>query len=240
MEKQSKNKLFKILLAITCIWPVILLLVEHPWNNIYGGYSKSLFPWIAWLITLIDFQACFLLAIFRRSKEEYKGFWHEFRDPYRLTFSILFLVSFFLGPFWIKEYTNDYIDNWAVYLLYLFFSFALHFIPLSALAISLRIPEWLETGSSSSGGYYYSDYSSGYDSYEDPDYDATEGGSWLDDMSMTRNYYGMHGEFDRYDEARRISEDMQQFHSVNPDADLLEHYNWEDVLDAETDGYLDD
>ena len=48
------------------------------------------------------------------------------------------------------------------------------------------------------------------------------------------------GEFDRNDEARRISEDMQQFHRSHPDADLSDHYGWEDVLDAETDDYLDD
>ena len=46
--------------------------------------------------------------------------------------------------------------------------------------------------------------------------------------------------FRQYDESRRISEDIQQFHESHPDADLSDHYNWEDVLDAQTDGYLDD
>ena len=41
-------------------------------------------------------------------------------------------------------------------------------------------------------------------------------------------------------EARRISEDMQQFHRSHPDTDLSDHYSWEDVLDTETDGYLDE
>lgn len=234
------NRLFRILLAVACIWPVILLLVEHPWNSLYGGYSSSLFPWITWLISLIDFQACFLLAIFRRSKEEYKGFWHEFRDPYRLTFSILLLVSFFLAPFWIEEMMNEKIDHWLVYLLCLVISGMLHIVPLVALAIALRIPDWLEKNSSLGGGYYYADLDSNNDSHEDPGHGTTKGESWLDSMSMTKNYYGMHGEFDRNDEARRISEDMQQFHYNHPDADLSDHYYWDDVLDAETDGYLDD
>ena len=43
----------------------------------------------------------------------------------------------------------------------------------------------------------------------------------------------------QYDESRRISEDIQQFHNEHPDADLTDHYSWEDILDAETDGYLD-
>ena len=42
------------------------------------------------------------------------------------------------------------------------------------------------------------------------------------------------------DEARRVSEDMQQFHSNHRDADLTDHYYWDDVLDAETDEYLED
>ena len=46
--------------------------------------------------------------------------------------------------------------------------------------------------------------------------------------------------FREYDESRRRSEDIQQFHRAHPDADLSDHYSWEDILDAETDGYLED
>ena len=49
-------------------------------------------------------------------------------------------------------------------------------------------------------------------------------------------------EWQRYplnDESRRISEDMQQFHLSSPNTDLSDHYYWEDILDAETDRYLD-
>lgn len=63
--------------------------------------------------------------------------------------------------------------------------------------------------------------------------------SLLDYPKISDDYYGMHGEFDLNDESRRISEDIQQFHRSHPDADLSDHYNWEDILDAETDGYLD-
>ena len=46
--------------------------------------------------------------------------------------------------------------------------------------------------------------------------------------------------FRQYDESRRRSEDIEQFHRSHPDADLSDHYDWEDILDAETDGFLDD
>lgn len=64
--------------------------------------------------------------------------------------------------------------------------------------------------------------------------------NWLNSNPITDNYIGKHGELDRYDESRRISEDIQQFSNSNPGADLSDHYHWEDILDAETDGYLDD
>ncbi|MBO4476411.1 MAG: hypothetical protein J5737_06800 [Bacteroidales bacterium] len=62
----------------------------------------------------------------------------------------------------------------------------------------------------------------------------------LEDFDPTRDYYGKHGEFDINDECRRASEDIQGFHYNYPDAELTDHYYWDDVQDAETDGYLDD
>ena len=78
------------------------------------------------------------------------------------------------------------------------------------------------------------DYSHSLRYYDDAD-DSLE-----DDHDMTRDYYGMHGEFDINDESRRVSEDMQGFHDNYPDSDLSDHYYWDDVVDAETDGYLED
>ena len=68
--------------------------------------------------------------------------------------------------------------------------------------------------------------------------------TWLDDVwkggQVSDDYYGHRGEFNLNDEARRVSEDIQQFHRAHPDADLSDHYFWEDILDAETDGYLEE
>ena len=58
-------------------------------------------------------------------------------------------------------------------------------------------------------------------------------------MDPRKDMYGYNGEFDLNDRARRVSEDMQQFHNTFPGTDLTDQYYWEDVLDAETDDYLD-
>ena len=80
------------------------------------------------------------------------------------------------------------------------------------------------------------------DSMPEPVFKRKE--SWLDHVwdgtAGTFDYYGMHGEFDRNDESRRMSEEIQQFHQAHPDADLSEHFFWDDILDAKTDGYLDE
>ena len=64
--------------------------------------------------------------------------------------------------------------------------------------------------------------------------------SIMDYPEISDDFYGKHGEFDLNDESRRVSEDIQQFHRSHPDADLSDHYYWDDILDAETDGYLDE
>lgn len=51
-------------------------------------------------------------------------------------------------------------------------------------------------------------------------------------------YYGMNGEFETNDRSRQVSEDIEQFSNAHPDADVTEHYYWDDVLDAETDDYI--
>ena len=60
--------------------------------------------------------------------------------------------------------------------------------------------------------------------------------NWLFGGKNNSDFFGFHGEFDLNDDARRVSEDIQQFHNSNPDADLSDHYDWADLLDAKTDG----
>lgn len=58
--------------------------------------------------------------------------------------------------------------------------------------------------------------------------------------SMTDNYIGRHGEFDRNDEDRAICEDMFGMRSQNHDADLEAHYGWENKMNYDSDGYADE
>lgn len=55
--------------------------------------------------------------------------------------------------------------------------------------------------------------------------------------SMTSDYIGSHGEFDRNDEDRAYCEDMQQMESCNPDTDLEEQFGWENKLNYDSEGY---
>ena len=64
------------------------------------------------------------------------------------------------------------------------------------------------------------------------------GGS--DIFNMTRDYIGMHGEFDRNDEDRSICEDMFAMRSHDHDADLKSHFGWENKLNYDSDGYKDE
>ena len=124
-----------------------------------------------------------------------------------------------------------YLDN-------LFLSLCMH-IPTLALLL------WVFTGYGGLGG----SVPVVSDKYDLPDPPLPSGSGlwgkkgWLDDVwkggQVSDDFIGHRGEFDLNDEARRVSEDMQQFHNNHPDADLSDHYFWDDVLDAETDDYLD-
>ena len=71
--------------------------------------------------------------------------------------------------------------------------------------------------------------SSGIDTSIDP---AGRKSSWLssNDDEIRRQIYA------QQDEDLSILEDMIQMHSVNPDADLEEHYGWEHKIDYDQDG----
>lgn len=58
--------------------------------------------------------------------------------------------------------------------------------------------------------------------------------------SMTSDYIGSHGEFDRNDEDRANCEDMFGMRAQDHDADIEEHYGWENKLNYDSDGYGDE
>ena len=81
-----------------------------------------------------------------------------------------------------------------------------------------------------------------YADYSDTDSDIIPGpkkgglfsDSSSDDEKIRREIYA------KQDEDLSILEDMIQMHSVNPDADLEEHYGWEHKIDYDQDGDNDD
>ncbi|MCR5548679.1 MAG: hypothetical protein K6F25_08000 [Bacteroidales bacterium] len=82
-------------------------------------------------------------------------------------------------------------------------------------------------------------------SYTPPPVRPSEKTPLSDPMDLYRSSYedpdkAREDVFRQYDESRRISEDIHQFHNANPEADLSDHYYWEDVLDAESNDYLED
>ena len=254
----------RITMLVLWLWPVILLLFIGRWN-IVGKYWGWFLCKIPWLLFAGVMQSWVYLATKKVPQERKELFMIVMVF---LTTASVFLLPFGLAkwdyyttyigyesnfdfqmnPYW------DYGEN-------LLASFIIHFLaPLLPIVVVVGVSEAKgnsDFGASSYSGYSYDD--SERDESMDDDllgaaaatglYYAAKhhhrhSDSWLDNVmrggDISDSFIGHHGEFDRNDEARRISEDIQQFHNAHPDADLSDHYNWEDILDAETDGYLDD
>lgn len=235
-QLRRRRRSFWVALAIVWAWPLVLLLLTYHWELpsiglrllykstwvLFAGITQS------WLIVLLD------------AGRNVRPKWLV---PVLLALSV---ASFFLLPFglgrWEWTYSYSYeLNHYWYYGDNLFLSFFLHLLPF---AFSLGF-----VTDSGPVGFVGSDYRPTYKDWDDSVSRDSGGGfmsgkSWLDDVwnggQVSDSFYGHHGEFDLNDEARRVSEDMQQFRSNHRDADLSDHYYWDDVLDADTDGYLDD
>lgn len=236
-ERSLKGYTTKILVSFAAVWivPLIVLLATFRWHLPAVGvrllykstwvlFAGALLSWFPisfaklpdktlkkWAILLGSLAAASLFLL-----PFGMGHWDYYGSYY----------GFCLNPSWY------YVDN-------LFLSFLLHLFPVG-LVFGLT-----DEGTAGS----LSDSSSWQTDYDQSKMTGTGSGSWggrswLDGVwkggQISDDFYGKHGEFDRNDESRRVSEDMQQFHSSHPGADLSDHYFWDDTLDAETDGYLDD
>ena len=220
-------------MVVVWLWPAAVLLFTFHWHRPCVGLRllcKS--TWVLYAGVLQGWIV--VLTHLREDKHP---------DPRVTVFIILSVISLFALPFGLGrwEYRGDgymgefglstnwyYIDN-------LFLSFMMHLLPVALVVELFRgalVPVDGRPGN--------------IDTSIDPS--PTGSGlwgrkSWLDDVwkggQISDEYFGHRGEFDLNDEARRVSEDMQQFHNSHPDTDLSDHYYWDDVLDAETDDYLD-
>lgn len=244
-QQRRRRRSFWVALAIVWVWPLVLFLFTFHWELpsiglrllcrstwvLFAGITQS------WLVVLLDVR---------------KNARPRWLVPVLLALSV---ASFFLLPFgmgkwdWVLQSNHETNTSYRAYrlaydwdyLMDLFLSIFLHVIPLY-----LSLKALVESGPV---GYVGPDYSPTYKDWDDSVSQDSGGGfmsgkSWLDDVwnggQISDSFYGRHGEFDLNDESRRVSEDMQQFRSNHRDADLSDHYYWDDVLDADTDGYLDD
>jgi len=58
--------------------------------------------------------------------------------------------------------------------------------------------------------------------------------------SMTSDFIGTHGEFDKSDEDRAICEDIFADRAADHDFDIRREYGWEHEMNYDSDGYRDE
>lgn len=220
-------------MAVVWIWPLIVFLGTFHWH--YPCVGLRLLCKSTWVLFAGVAQSwCLLVAVMNRWK---------YVKVLLGVMGILVVPSIFLLPFgMMKPFYLNHMRDWF-YLGNLFLSVVLHigaFVLVSVVAVIAHPEEFPSYGSVGT-----------YDPDPDDELDAVMGAaagammakSLMDSplfKPISDDYYGHRGEFDLNDESRRVSEDIQQFHRAHPDADLSDHYYWDDVLDAETDDYLDD
>lgn len=221
---KTKEFSFWIWMAVVWIWPSVLLLSTFRWYLPCEGLRllcKS--TWVLYAGVLQGWVV--VQAHIRRDRHP---------DPRVVVFLVLSAASWLLLPYGLGRWEYKFSGGYGFVLDWYYFdnlclSTLLH---LPTLAVML----WDFMGYGRLGGFGVS--------IPDDSYKREVPAGWLDGVwkggQASDDFIGHRGEFDLNDEARRVSEDMQQFHHNHPDADLSDHYYWEDVLDADTDGYLEE
>lgn len=229
METKNKDTEFWVLSLI--LWWILIVIWAVAVDRSLPNHGMRLLYKSTWVLFVGAIVEWFVVMLCIREK---RG-----KDPRVIALIVLSVASLFLLPFGLAQwtwqsypkqymvnYSWDYLENFSLSLL-------IHTLPYTSI-VFLLFP-------SLSQGPTPADFKP-MDSMPEPVFKRKE--SWLDHVwdgtAGTFDYYGMHGEFDRNDESRRMSEEIQQFHQAHPDADLSEHFFWDDILDAKTDGYLDE
>ena len=210
------------------VWPLVVLLSTY--NRFYPGLRllyKS-----TWVLFAGMCQTWILVLTDRKQRVRPKWFVPVLVG---LTFASFFLLPFGLGMWEWDTLSQSYslVSSWN-YGDNLYLSFMMHLLYLGFVGL---LADYTNIGYGWSSCYL----SSGVNSYTGSDYweerprQDQAGRGW---PQISDSFYGHRGEFDINDEARRASEDIQQFHNAHPDADLSDHYFWDEILDAETDDYV--
>ena len=229
--KTTHNPLRATLITIWA-WPLVALLIVG--FGVVHGNGLWFLCKSTWVLFAGVIQSYFLFVVSKRWKKNPQKW-------YITVVCVLTLASLLLLPFGLakwdfymkydSQFEPTYVFKMNPLFCYaenIFASMALHLlVPLLPLSI-------IEALTTKNGSSFETGNSSGLRDENNWQDDVWKGGQVSDD------FIGHRGEFDLNDEARRVSEDIQQFHNNHPDADLSDHYYWEDVLDADTDGYLED
>ena len=249
MKEKPKACSLRTTLIVIWVWPLIALLLVGSRDACGSGLwflCKS-----TWVLFAGVMQSIILLTTRKWKKNPQK--WY-IAPLCLLTFVSILLLPFGLAKWdfylvYDSNYNTDYDFRMNPYFFYgenIWLSVTLHFLgPLLPMALIEGLTNdtgaTFRVGSSSCSGSSFTDSYSGGGNCGSGLWGEVTGLN--DDCNVgpvSDGFIGHRGEFDLNDEARRVSEDMQQFHYNHPDADLSDHYYWEDVLDADTDGYLED
>ena len=232
LDGRKRARAFRVWLGVLWGWPLVALLLTFHWRE--PAVVLRLLCKSTWVLCAGVCQSWVLLLAFRRGR-----CWPKWFVPVLagLTVASLLLLPFaFMKWEWNVSRGVYAVSRYWRYGVGLMESFLVHLAPVVPVCFVYFGP-----GVGVDGG---PDSFSGLGSGVGSGSGLWGKRSWLDDVwrggQISDDFYGRHGEFDLNDESRRVSEDMQQFHQNHPDADLSDHYFWEDVVDAETDGYLED
>lgn len=227
------------LLAFAIVWPALVAVLVPGFSG-FTSCFESYYALSAFYLLFVVFQGDALLYMFIRESDERKS-------PLVKGFTIATGVSLFtLFPAFLFIFQGEIADwdvagRWPlVIILSLALDFILHLLPL--LALNHIYKRNTEGHQDMKYRNYRYDYRTDYPSHSTVDYDypAGDSSSWLDSFDPTKDYYGKHGEFDRNDDSWGTSEYIRQFRNNDPDVDLSDHFDWQERLEAESDGFTED
>lgn len=221
-QHKSRGLLFYILLGVFCIVPLVFYIV------LLGDVLKTENGMACLFFALFTTVLCVDVLIVYNPKGEMPK-----KDTLAVVFAILTVVSFFgLAVAFNLLFMDDF--TWATVLLALGMSFLCHVLPGFAV--------WqIFIGSKKQDKFSYTYHPHTQESEgSENDGKAAGGGidKWIDRFNPTKDYYGMHGEFDKNDDSWGTSEYIRQFRNANPEDDLSDHFDWQEMAEAESDGFI--
>lgn len=233
MKTNRRGFWFYFFLALLGVGPVVGCAVAFPdlLDFQYGDAVTLFLPLIA------SVMFCSILAFFVTHVDE------DTKDPLAIPLALMCAISFAGGT--AALYHDFYDSELPVFTFIVSLVFSLIPNGISAIAIFVllsrgrpRLQKWLKSGSSySSHSFTSTAKSSGSSSGKPAARKST--GSFFDSIDPTKDYYGKHGEFDKNDDSWGTSEYIRQFRNSDPGVKLSDHFDWQELAEAESDGFLD-